>query len=246
MGVVSAGVEIATQVIEAVGSIAAGIQGLKVLGISRDYYELYKKQKDFYYTVFQSGAETPLVSEALGIAKYSTDYAGRVAGLYNGVTGPFGGASTDTQGWWARHSAMYGAAPDDRIKELDLDMARVKSDWSNYLFRFEEAWADLRNDSRWQKRLMAHNIGTKQGTNVASSLNGALEQYQQNSQDLSNMLATYGNGVAMYAGYRKGLSDHTNGFMSATQYDYTSPPRSYGDDARLTLPTVDPRTRAMG
>lgn len=211
--------ELATQVIEAIGAIASGIQALKVLDLSKDYYKLYKKQKDFYYTTFQAGAETPLVNEALGIAIYNKNYAGRVADLYNSVTGPFGGASTDLNGWWGRHSAMYGAPKDSRIKELDIDLARLKSDWTNHVFRFEETWADLRNDSRWQKRLMAHNVGTKQGTAVASSLNGAMNEYQENIKDFGNVIATYGNGIAAYATYKKGLYDPTNNFATATQYD---------------------------
>jgi hypothetical protein len=214
----SAGVEVATQVIEAIGSIAAGIQAMRILNISRDYYKLYERQKDFYYTTFQSGAEAPLVAEALGIPIYNRNYGGRVGELYNNVTGPLGGASTDALGWWRRHAAMYGAVPDARIKELDTDLARLQSDWTNYSFRFEETWADLRNDSRWQKRLMAHNIGTKQGTAVASALGGALSEYQDQIRDAGNMLATYGNGIAKYAGYRKGLSDPTSNFTNATDY----------------------------
>lgn len=210
--------ELATQAIEAVGAVAAAIQSYRLLNLSKDYYKLYEKQKDFYYSTFQSGAEAPLISEALGIPIYNKDYAGRVGGMYNSVTGPFGGASTDMQGWWTRHSAMYGAPRDSRIKELDLDLARLQSDWTNYGFRFEESWAELRNDSRWQKRIMAHNVGSKQGTAVASSLSGALNEYQSHIQDMGNMLATYGNGVARYAGYKKGLSDPTDSHVTATTY----------------------------
>jgi hypothetical protein len=237
-GIVSAGVEVATQVVEAIGSIASGIQALRILNISKDYYNLYKREKDFYYDTFQDKAETPLVNEILGIAVYNRDYAGRVAALYNSETGPFGGSSTDIQGWWERHCAMYGALPDDRIKELDVDMARLQSDWTNHIFRFEETWADLRNDSRWQKRLMAHNIGIKQGTSVTSALDGSMNQYQEHVQDLGNMLATYGNGIAAYAGYKKGLYDPNNNFATATEYSNREADATQYYDARID------RTRA--
>lgn len=210
--------EIFTQIIEAVGSVASGIQSLRILRISQDYYKLYKGQRDFYYGVFHNGVEAPLANEVYSIPFYNKDYAGRVGEMYNAITGPFGGASTDTLGWWTRRANMYGDAPDPRIKELEADTMRLRSDWSNHQFRFEEHWADLRNDTRWQKRMMLHNIGTKQGTAASSALGGALSFYQENIQDMGSMLATYGNGVASYAGYKRGLSDTADDMTTGTYY----------------------------
>lgn len=211
--------EVATQVIEAVGSVASGIQSMRILRISQDYYKLYKRQRDFYYDTFQNGVEAPLANEVYSLPYYNKNYAGRVGDMYNSVTGPFGGASTDTLGWWTRHANMYGDVPDPRVKELEADTARIKSDWTNHQFRFEEHWADLRNDSRWQRRMMLHNVGTKQGTAASSALGGALNFYQDNIQDLGSMLATYGNGVAAYAGYKRGLSDTADDFSTGTYYN---------------------------
>ena len=41
-------VEIATQAIEAVASVASGIQNLRIIEVSKDYYNLYISQRDFY------------------------------------------------------------------------------------------------------------------------------------------------------------------------------------------------------
>lgn len=216
-------VEIATQIIEAIGAIASGIQNMKIIEISQDYYDLYKDQREFYYTVFQQGVEAPLIDEIYNEQRYVKDYAARVGTLYNSVTGPFGGASTDALGWWTRHADMYGDNPDPRIKELDNDIARIQSDWTNHQFRFEESWADTRHDSRWERRLMAHNFANKQATAISSSLSGALDNYQNQIQDLGSMLATYGNGVALYAGYRRGLADTSDAFTTGTGYTTMAP-----------------------
>lgn len=211
--------EIFTQVVEAAAGIGAIVAGFQQIELARKYYDLYKQQRDFYYTVFHTGVEVPLISEIYNKAYYNRDYAARVATLYNSVTGPLGGASGDTLGWWTRHANMYGQSPDEEITELEADNAKLRSDWSNYLFRFEELWADVRNDSRWSARLMVHNLGLKQGTAVAASMNSALGQYQDNITDLSNQLATYGNGIARYAGYKRGMSDTANDFNHGTTFN---------------------------
>jgi hypothetical protein len=211
-------VEIATQAIEAAAGIGALIQGLKLVELSRKYYDLYNAQRHFYYNVFQNGVETPLLADVYAKPIYVIDYAGRAATAYNALTGPFGGKATDTLGWWTRHANMYAFAPDPLITEMPIDLAALQSDWTNYLFRFEELWADIRNDERWARRLAIHNIGIKQGAEISTALDSALGQYQDNIQDMSNQLATYGNGVAKYAGYKRSLSDMREEFSHGTSY----------------------------
>lgn len=210
--------EVATQIAEAAAGIGSIVSGFKTVSLARKYYDLYKQQRDFYYTVFQNGVESPLINEANAIPFYYADYAARAATAFNTVTGPFGGESTNTLGWWTRHSNMYADSPDPLITELDADTARLRSDWANYLFRFEELWQEVRNDSRWSKRLAVHNIGLKQGTAVVSSLNSSLDQYQENIADLGNQLATYGNGIAKYVGYKRGLADTADDFTTGTNF----------------------------
>lgn len=211
-------VEIATQAAEAAAGIGSIINGFEMVSLSRDYYNLYRDQREFYYNVFQHSAETPLVNEILGIPIYYKDYAGRILTLYNANTGPFGGKSGDALGWWSRHGRMFGLPMDPSIKEYEPDIAKLKSDWTNYLFRFEEHWADVRNDDRWAKRMMAHNVGIKQGTAVSGSLGNSLSQYQQHIADMSSQLATWGNGIARYAGYKRGLADTSDNFSYGTTF----------------------------
>lgn len=230
-------VEIATQVIEAAAGIGALVQGFKLAELSRKYYDLYNAQRQFYYTVFQNGVEVPLIADVYGKPIYVINYVTRAATAYNSITGPFGGASTDIAGWWKRHANMYAFAPDPLITELPVDQAALQSDWTNYLFRFEELWADIRNDERWARRLALHSIGIKQGAEVSTALDSALTQYQENIQDFSNQLATYGNGAAKYAGYKRGLADMADEFSHGTQYQRNVSPATVGASSGTTIGT---------
>lgn len=206
-------VEIATQAAEAAAGIGGLLAGFKLIDLAKDYYKIYKQQREFYYNTFQNRVERPLAQEVYGEAAPTLDYAGRVATAYNSDTGPFGGRSGDGMAWWERHANAYGAGLDDRLlQEYALDSARVKSDWTNYLFRFEEQYYDVRTDIRWRKRLALHNVGIKSGTQVSSALGGALGEYQGHIADFGNQLATYGNGIARYVGYKRGMSDTSESF----------------------------------
>lgn len=217
--------EIATQLAEAVAGIGSLVGGFKMIELAKDYYGLYQQQREFYYSTFQTGVESPLISEVNGVARYNTNYAGRVGTIYNGVTGPFGGSVTDTVGWWDRHAKMYHTSRDSKITALEPDVAKIKSDWTNYMFRFEEEWTDIRNDIRWNKRLAIHNYGVKQGAAISGALNTSLNEYQNHIADFSSQLATYGNGIAKYVGYRRGLADTADDFNSQDRV-YNTPTQS--------------------
>lgn len=211
--------EILTQAAEAAAGIGSVMQSFDLLKISRKYYELYERQREFYYTTFQQGVEAPLAAEIYADPVPVLNYTGQVSAAYNTNTGPFGGAATDTQAWWTRHAQAYNTAiHPSLLKELPLDVARIKTDWTNYLFRFEEVRFDTLTDIRWKKRLAVHNIGIKIGTDVQSSMEGALTHYQEHIADSAGQLATYGNGIARWAGYQRGLSDVSEAY-NAMKYD---------------------------
>lgn len=216
--------EVATQVAEAAAGVASIITSFKLLSLSEKYYDLYKSQRDYYYSTFQTGLEQPLALDTYADAPYALNYTGRLATMYNTDTGPFGGKSTDTAAWWLRHGAVYGQTVNDPrlTKELVFDLAGIKSDWSNYMFRFEEQFYDTANDIRWRKRLAVHNMGIKTGTAVAGSLDSSLGNLMDNIQDFGNQLATYGNGIAKYAGYKRGMADTADNF-NAMHYEQRVP-----------------------
>lgn len=204
--------ELAAEVVEAGAGIASAISSFKAIDTAQNYYNLYKQQRDFYYTTFQNGGEALMAAEIGAEAPYQVDYAGRMADLANVSTGPLGATLADTQGWITRHAGMYAQTPDTKITESAEALARLKSDWANYLFRYEELWADLREDDRWAKRLTLHNIAIKQGTAVAASMADGLENYQNALGAFGSQLATFANGAAQFIGYRRGLNDAGTAF----------------------------------
>lgn len=210
--------EIATQIAEAAAGLGSFIAGLKNIELARKYYNLYNSQRQFYYNVFQAGAEAKLASAAYSEPYYPLNYISRVNTILDPVTGPLGAPISDVAGWVNRHAAMYAKTMDGEITELPVDMARLKSDWANYLFRFEELWADVRNDDRWAHRLTVHNIAVKQGAVLETALSGAVRNYTDQMADLSSQLATYGNGIAKYAGYKRGLNDTADYFNTGTKF----------------------------
>jgi hypothetical protein len=210
--------EAITQVVEAASAIGSLMQSFKSVAIAQQYYNLYAAQRQFYFSTFQQGVELPLIGDLSTDLPYTRNYAARMTTMLNANTGPYGGSSTDTVGWWTRHAAMYGSTPDSRITESAVDLPRVESDWANYLFRFEEYWYDVRNDQRWYKRMAVHNMGIKQGSAVVPALQYGLTNLTSQIGDMADQLATYGNGAAKFAGYRRGLSDVADYFAQGTQF----------------------------
>lgn len=220
--------ELATQVLEAAAGLGSMYSESKMLGVARDYYRLYDRQKQFYYNTFQNGLEAPLAREVFAIPYLRLDYGKQIDTLINRESGVFGGSSTDAMGWWARHGNMYNSPTDSsRFGDMEADMARLKSDWANYLFRFEEHYNDTMNDIRWNKRLAVHNIGIKQGTAVAAALATSFSAYEDAMSRTGDMLATMANGAAQYAGYRRGQAD-TNDTYNSNTYQLAMPAMTGG------------------
>lgn len=207
-------VEIATQAAEAAGALGSIYTGFKLLAVARDYYDLYKEQRDFYYSVFQYGVEAPLASEVFAMPIMMPDHTQQAGTIYDPDTGPLGGRSGDIGGWWDRHAAMYGTVRDATITSLEADTARLQSDWANYLFRFEEHYVDVMNDIRFNRRLGVHNIGLKQGSYISAALSTGFSNYEDMLDGTADALSATANGAAMYAGYRRGLTDTYDDFLN--------------------------------
>lgn len=210
--------EVITQGIEAAAGIASILQSFKTVQIAQNYYNLYAAQRQFYFNTFQNGVELPLLGLLATDLPYTLDYGGRINTATNVSTGVFGGSASDVSGWWSRHAGMYGTTTEARITEIATDVPRVESDWANYLFRFEEYWYDIRNDQRWYKRMAVHNIGIKQGSAIVPALHYGLTNLTNQMGDMADQLATYGNGAAKYAGYKRGLADVDDAFRVGTSY----------------------------
>lgn len=206
-------VEIATQVVEAVGTVVSAYASIKLLRVARKNYELWRDQRRYYFDTFQQGVELPLSVEVFGMPITALDYSAQAGTIYDPNTGPFGGRSGDIGGWWDRHASMYNTTR-AAITELDPDTARLRTDWANYLFRFEEHTVDVMNDIRWDRRLAVHNVGIKQGTAISSALATSFSVYENAIDSMGDQFATLANGAAAYAGYRRGMADTNADFIS--------------------------------
>lgn len=205
-------VEIATQVVEAIGTIVSAYASFKLLEVARDNYNLWKEQREYYYNTFQYGVEKPLAAEIFAVGVRQLDYSQQAATIYDANTGPLGGDAGDSAAWLNRHAAMYNTLADQDITEAPVDLARLKSDWANYLFRFEEHDVDVFNDVRWGRRIAIHNIGIKQGTAISSALATSFSAYEDSMNDTADQFAQIANGAAAYAGYRRGMTDTYDDF----------------------------------
>jgi len=210
-------VEIATQVVEAVGTIVSAYSSAELLEVARDNYELWRSQREYYYSVFQEGVERPLAAEVFNTPRDTLDYSSQAATIYDTSTGVLGGQAGSPSGWWDRHAAMYNTVRDEVITELAPDLARLQSDWANYLFRYEEHTVDIHNDIRWDRRLALHNVGIKQGTAISAALATSFKVYEDAIDGVGDEAASIANGAAIYAGYRQGRADTYSDFA---EYGY--------------------------
>lgn len=215
-------------VIEGAFAALSAIQGMKTVDLAEDYYELYEQQKQFYYDTFQTGVEEPLANEIYYVAPYALNYQARVDSLYDPATGVL--SNYDPRTWRDRHGKTYNTHfLGGWDQAMEAEFALIKTDWANYMMRFEEQYYDVTNDRRWADRFKLHNIGIKQGTAVTAGLDASLGEYIENIQDFSNQLATYGNGIAKYVGYKRSLADPADNFerMEYRPYSPSIPDYNY-------------------
>jgi hypothetical protein len=173
--------EIVTQAIEAAAMVGSLFSSLAAIDQARAYYNLYNQQRQFYYNVFQKGAEAPLAAMVYTTAITNIDYAGTAEEVY-GPTGPLKQQITGTFGWWSRHALMYGASLSQIIldEEVSQDEAALESHWSNMMYRYDESIVDLLNDKRWDHRMKLHNVALKQQSAVISGLSSAVDLREEN------------------------------------------------------------------
>jgi hypothetical protein len=201
-------VEIITQAAEAAAMVGSLWSSFKVVDQARDYYNLYNRQRQFYYSTFQQGAEAPLALDVYNTAIPVLSYTDADALLYAN-TGVFGGSMSDTGGWWTRRSASFGASPDAAIlaEEFNQDDVLTHSHWENVLFRFEESNTDILSDQRWDHRMKLHNVALKQQSAVLSGLASAEGQREDAMSATSSRLADMGNSLAERRGMIQGHKD---------------------------------------
>jgi hypothetical protein len=177
----------------------------KTLKIAKNYYKTAKRDVDFFIATHEPGA-TESVSEAMSDIsnpKYAPDlYASAPAGISKSK-------AVELQ-WFAARRRMHrynlGA-----MRRLDYDMARVRtaaavSGW-NMGRRYELAWSDAHNERRFKKRLAMANLGIGMGNIIREGLATAVENLSNASNEVSNTVASIGNGYFAKQGYEDARND---------------------------------------
>jgi len=201
--------EIVTQAVEAAAMVGSLWSSFEVVEQARAYYNLYNSQRQFYFSVFQTGAEAPLATSVYNTPIPVLNYAAQRNELYL-PTGVFGGAMGDTLGWWTRRGAMFGEAqgnPTIYAEEYAPDRILTLGHWTNIMYRYEESLFDTLSDQRWDHRMKLHNVALKEQSKVISGLASAENQREDTITQTGSYLAEMSNSLAQRRGNIQGHKD---------------------------------------
>lgn len=178
---------------------------LDTVDLAKDYYNTNKKDFDFFKATHQPGAAAS-VSEAMNPTlnpKYTVDtFASSPAGMAK--------SKVVDKAWFAarRRSHRYAVGAQRRIdyEFALLRTAAIASGW-NVGRRYEQAWADAHNERAFNRKLAMANIGVGVGSIVRQGLATAVGELTNAQNEISNTVASIGNGYFEKAGYMDARRD---------------------------------------
>lgn len=203
--------QIALDAVALVTAIAELYLQTQYIDLANDYFDLYKRQRQFYYDNFQgaTGFEvqfadlafvTPLLPQGQSGTSYQKQYTQQNA-LISNFASPL---TLDNfyKVWWANHANMYGDVPLTAEPDV-LDLQATIDDYSTYLDRYEEHRKDVYDERTWEWQNQSLNLGVKQATVVQSGLATSFAFLDETSTGLADWFATQSNGLSTYSAYRK-------------------------------------------
>ena len=171
----------------------------KATGLARDYYNINKKDYEFFISTHQ-GPIASTVTEAMSDAtnpKYVADfYASAPAGMAK--------SSILDQQWFEtrRRTGRYSYGLQRRI-DMDFALARlhaVVGGW-NIAYRYELTYADEHNNRRFDRKVEVANIGIGIGNVVREGLASSVQNVASAYDNIGDTIASIGNGMAANSGY---------------------------------------------
>lgn len=183
----------------------------KALALTRDYYNLNKKDYDFFRDNHQP-AMTATAIEAFGPLNpnYNYDfYASTPAGIAKSRI-------IDEQWFEARRRIpKYNVG---QMYRLDYDMAvartaAVVAGW-NMALRYEFNYADEHNNRALDRKIAVANMGIGVGNIVQQGLSSAVEKLATSYDNIGDTISSIGNGYMSLEGYKKGREDQKARFKS--------------------------------
>lgn len=174
----------------------------KATDLAEDYYELNKKDYDFFLATHQTPIQTT-AAEAMSPTDnplYAVDnYASAAAGMSKaGVL--------DKQWFEARRRVSKYAVGLQRRIDYDFAVGRghaIVAGW-NLGRRYEITWTDEHNNRRFDRKLEAANMGIGVGNIVRQGLASAVGKVTGAYDNLGDTVASIGNGLARGGGYAEG------------------------------------------
>lgn len=189
------------QAIEAAGVAAQLFLIIQYVDLAKNYYNLYKQQRNYYYDNFQVNGEAPLNSEVFSVPFYVPGYAGatNTSALfyfnsdYNNIRANF----TENL---LNHNRMFFDTTTIPLP-IAVDLAEIKDDWYDYQFRYEEHKRDVYNARRYAQMMDSSSFGVKEGAQVERGLATSFQVFDEASGQLISGINTIGNGFAAYHQY---------------------------------------------
>lgn len=215
-------------------AIIAGIVSLYITvqyqNLANNYYKLYRDQREFYYTNFQTNGEAPLTTQVFdnplagngqaGIL-YQPEYVNESNVIGGFTVHDFSGNQDFLNGdWWDRHANFYGVRAlrntvyrdafggilAGNAEPIGIDIAASIDDGTNYLYRYEEHRKDVYDERTWEWQNQALNFGVKQANVVQSGLATSFKFLDDAAEGMSDFFATQSNGLAMQSGYKNSFN----------------------------------------
>jgi hypothetical protein len=191
--------------------------------LAEDYYDIYDRQRQFYYANFQnnSNGELGLLAQTFSIPLYTPQYTPQAT-----VVEAFASSGAFSGKWWQDRANMYHDAPFTTSLNAygntsvngepeSLDLGAIVSDFDTYFYRYEEHRQDVYNERRWEWQNQALNFGVKQASVVESGLATSFKFLDEASENMGDWFATQSNGLSKQSAYRSSLAS-TSAKLSAS------------------------------
>lgn len=152
--------------------------------IARQYYDLAKRQWDFYNENYIP-LEQQEIDEINRIKRYKPDYTATIKG-HDCADNVFDGMASHRD----KLLSEYCLCPDpDLSSQLELAKATVRGDTHNFARRYAEFNADKLDDIRWNRKLA-----------IASRGRGLLPQSSEFASKAAGLFGQYSNAMGNFAG----------------------------------------------
>lgn len=195
--------------------IAEATLKIQAVQLAEDYYKTNKKDYDFFRDTHQ-GPISQTVDEAMSEETNPSYVPDPVASIPAGMAKMLIG---DKQWFEVRRRAnRYAVGVQKRI-DFEFAVMRthaIVAGW-NIGTRYEQQYAEEHNNRRFDRKIAVSNIGIGVGNIVRQGMASSVAGLASARDNLGDMVASIGNGLAANTGYHAGRRDTAERFNSMTR-----------------------------